>query len=115
MQLGVTYNISVYATKAGLGDSKVATATLCWLEQQPDIHTDVIEVKAMPALIQTQGGTITIQGAADGTPISIYSIDGKECGSSIAAGGCATIATSLQPGSVAVVKIGKKAVKVLLK
>lgn len=115
IDLSVTYAIRVYATKPGLGDSKVATATLCWLEQQPDIHTEVIEVKAMPALIQTQGGTITIQGAADGTPISIYSIDGKECGSSIAAGGCATIATSLQPGSVAVVKIGKKAVKVLLK
>ncbi len=115
VDLSVTYAIRVYATKAGLGDSKVATATLCWLEQQPDIHTDVIEVKAMPALIQSQGGTITIQGAADGTPITVYSTDGKECGSTIAAGGNATIATSLQSGSIAVVKIGKKAVKVLLK
>lgn len=115
VELCATYAIQVIATKPGLGDSKAATATLCWLEQQPDIHTDVLEANALPVLIQTQGSTISVQGAVDGTPISIYGIDGKECGSSIAAGGSATIATSLQPGSVAVVRIGEKAVKVLLK
>ena len=35
VQLGVTYNISVYATKAGYEDSDVATATLCWIDVNP--------------------------------------------------------------------------------
>lgn len=75
----------------------------------------VTEVKAMPVLIQTQGGTISIQGATEGTSIAIYSIDGKQYGSAIAEKDRTTISTSLQPGSVAVVKIGDKAVKVLIK
>ena len=55
------------------------------------------------------------QGATEGTPIAIYSIDGKQYGSAIAEKDRTTIATSLQPGSVAIVKIGEKAVKVLVK
>ena len=122
VELSATYTISVYATKTGRPDSDVATGTLCWIEQQPATEgfTDeeavmVKEVKALPVLIQTQGGTITLQGAVEGTPISVYGIDGRMCGSSIAEKGCAMITTSLQPGSVAVVKIGEKAVKVLIK
>ena len=61
------------------------------------------------------GGTITIQGAAEGTPIAIYGIDGKEYGSTTSEKERTTIATSLQTGSVAIVKIGEKTVKVLVK
>ena len=69
----------------------------------------------LPVLIQTQGGIISIQGAAERTPIAVYGVDGKEYGSAVAEKGNTTIATTLQPGSVAVVKIGEKAVKVLVK
>ena len=69
----------------------------------------------LPVLIQTQGGIISIQGTAEGTPIAIYGVDGREYGSANAVKDRTTIATSLQPGSVAVVKIGEKAVKVLVK
>ena len=71
--LGVTYTISVYATKDGYEKSDVATATLCWIEQQPNMegitHDEdaVAEVKAIPVLIQTEGSTITVQGAKEGT------------------------------------------------
>lgn len=118
VQLSVTYNISVYATKAGYENSEVATATLCWIDQQPymeGIEDAVTEVKALPVLIQTQGGTITVQGAAEGTNVSVYSVNGLLQGSVIADKGIATLNTSLQPGSVAVVKIGEKAVKVMMK
>ena len=120
VDLSVTYTISVYATKPGYSNSNVATGILCWVEQQPATEniTDedaVAEVKALPILIQTQGGTITIQGATEGTPIAIYSIDGKQYGSAIAEKDSTTISTTLQSGSVAVVKIGEKSVKVLVK
>ena len=69
----------------------------------------------MPVLIQSQGGTISIQGAAEGTPIAVYDIDVKQYGSTIVEKGRATITTSLRPGSIAVVKIGEKSVKVAIK
>ena len=122
VELGVTYTITVYATKEGYNDSDVATATLCWIDVEPategivkDETTEVTEVKALPVLIQTQGGNITIQGAAEGTPIAIYDTSGKQYGSATSEKDRTTISTSLQPGTVAIVKIGEKSVKVVIK
>ena len=66
----------------------------------------VTEVRALPVLIQTQGGIISIQGAAEGTPIAIYNTSGKQYGSAIAGKDCTAIQTSLQSGSTVIVKIG---------
>ena len=120
IDLGVTYTITVYATKAGYENSEVATATLCWIDVEPQTEgiTDedaVTEVKAVPVLIQTQGGNITIQGAAEGTPIAVYDISGKQYGSTISEKDRATISTSLQPGTIAIVKIGEKSVKIAMR
>ena len=121
VQLSVTYIITVYATKADYENSEVATAILCWIDQKPDMEgiTDdnatQVTMMALPVLVQTQGGNITIQGAAEGTPISIYDTSGKQYGSTISEKDHTTISTSLQPGSVAIVKIGEKAVKVVIK
>jgi hypothetical protein len=120
VELGVTYTISVYASKAGYENSEVATATLCWIDVEPQtegiIDEDAVaEVKAVPVLIQTQGGNITIQGAAEGTPIAVYDISGKQYGSAISEKDRTTISTSLQPGSIAIVKIGEKSIKVMIK
>ncbi len=120
VQLGVTYNVSVYATKEGFGNSEVATATLCWVELQPQtegiIKGDAVaEVKSVPVLIQSEGGTITVQGVVDDSEVSVYSVNGMLQASSVAYKGTATLNTSLQPGSVVIVKIGDKSVKVLMK
>lgn len=118
VQLTVTYNISVYATKTGYQNSDVATATLCWIDQQPKtegITDGVANIPAQTVLIQSQGGVLTIQGADDGTPVSIYSMGGTQLGSAISQNGQAQVATTLQPGSIAIVKIGEKAVKVVIK
>ena len=118
--LTVTYNISVYATRDGYDDSDIAYATLCWIDAEPSseglIDEDAVaEVKALPVLVQTQGGIISIQGIDEGTQIDIFSIDGKKEGSAIAVGGGTTISTSLHSGSVAIVKIGEKAIKVAIR
>ena len=119
VDLGVTYTITVYATKDGYYKSKVATATLCWIDAEPrteGLQEDAVtEVKAVPVLIQTQGGTITIQGTAEGTPIAVYDLDGRQYGTTVSEKSRATIATSLRLGSTAVVKIGEKAIKVAIK
>ena len=120
VQLQVTYNISVYATKAGYENSDTIQATLCWIEQQPQTGgiTDedaIAEVQAVPVLIQTQGNTINVQGAEAGTEIILYGTNGVQLDSVIATTGVASLNASDLSGSVAIVKIGNKTVKVLIK
>ena len=66
-------------------------------------------------LIQAESNIISIQGAVEGADISVYSLDGIKQGSAVAKNGITTISTNLQSGSAVIVKIGSKAVKVLIK
>ena len=75
----------------------------------------VAQVPANAVLIQNNGGQLTIQGVDDGTQVSVYSINGTEAGKAISTNGCASINTNLQAGSVAIIKIGEKSVKVVVK
>ena len=118
VQLGVTYNISVYAAKAGYENSETATATLCWIDQQPKtegITNGIANIPAQAVLIQSEGGSIKVQGVDEGTQVNLYGINGTQAGSAISQSGAATINTNLQPGSIAIVKIGQKSVKVVIK
>jgi hypothetical protein len=118
VQLGVTYTISVYATKAGYDNSETATATLCWIDASPKtegISDGVAQIAARPVLVKTDNGFITVEGIDDRTNVSIYTPDGKLVGSAISKNNIATIATSIQTGSIAIVKIGEKSVKVVMK
>ena len=117
VQLTVTYNVSVYATKTGMENSDVATATLCWIDKEPVINTDIsnaAEFAAKAVLIQSEGGTLTIQGADDGTPVSIYNSAGIQAGSAVSKNGVATVSTSMHSGSIAIIKIGNRSVKYLV-
>ena len=118
VQLGVTYTISVYASKLGYENSETATATLCWIDQQPKtegITNGIANIPANAVLIQSEGGSIKVQGCDDGERIGVYSINGSQVGTSVSQNGTATINTTLQPGSVSIVKIGQKSVKVMMK
>jgi hypothetical protein len=118
VQLGVTYNISVYAAKAGYENSETATATLCWIDQQPKtegITNGIANIPAQAVLIQAAGGAINVQGCDDGERIGVYSINGSQVGTAVSQNGAATVNTTLQPGSVAIIKVGKKSVKVMMK
>jgi hypothetical protein len=116
ISLTATYNISVYATKAGYENSDVVTATLCWIDKEPVIDVTVIsQVPAQAVLIQSEGGLLTVQGLDDGTEVSVYGVNGTEAGAAISRKGQAQVNTHLSPGSVAIVKIGEKSVKVVIK
>ena len=78
--------------------------------------TSVQAVKeSVPVLISTHNGLITVKGELDGEPVAVYTADGKLLGSDSISGGQATISTSLNTGSVAIVKIGQRAVKVVMR
>ena len=118
VQLGVTYNISVVAMAAGYKNSDAATATICWIETEPkdeNLPDGVTEVKAYPVLIQSKDGQMTVQGVADKAKVEVYTLTGVEAGNGIAANGSVTINTNMSNGEIAIVKIGDKSVKVLVK
>ena len=118
VQLGVTYHISVYATKLGYEDSDIATATLCWIEVDPKtegITNIVSSVRARAVLIQSNGNQLTISGADEGTAINVFDISGKPAGSAKVSAETTTVNTSLRSGDIGIVKIGEKAIKVLIK
>ncbi len=120
VSLSATYVISVYATKAGCDNSEVATATLCWIDRQPVtngiIAEDAVnEVKALPVLIQSQAGTITVSGLDAGTEVSAYNTSGMLLDTIVSGQDTATLRSKLPAGSTAIVKIGERAVKVMVK
>ena len=120
ISLSATYTITVYATKAGYENSNVATATLCWIDQQPStegiVDEDAVnEIKALPVLIQAQAGFITVQGLEEGTEVSAYDTSGMLLDTIVSGQDTATLRTKLPAGSTAIVKIGQRAIKVMVK
>lgn len=115
VSLDATYHISVYATKDGYKESETATATLCWIDKEPQMNTSIAKVPAQAVLIQNDGGVLTIQGVDDGTKISVYNINGTMAGESISRNGSAMVNTTLQTGSVVIIKIGEKSIKVAIR
>ena len=118
VQLGVTYNISVYASKTGYENSETASATLCWIDVEPKtegIDNGIAQIRANAVMIKTEGGQLTIEGVDDYTSISVYTIDGVQMGSAISRNGVALVNTSITSDSIAIVKVGNKSVKVLMK
>jgi hypothetical protein len=118
--LSATYEISVYATKTGWEDSDMATATLIWssatfTETTHEMTLVKTLTRELPTLVTSHRGTIKVQSEVEGLPIAVYSTDGQLHGSSIVSNGQATVSTNLQPGCIAIVKIGDKAVKVVVR
>ncbi len=117
INLCLTYNISVYATKTGYEDSETATATLCWIDAEPKTEgiTNVAQIRAKAVMIQSNGNVLSVSGADEGTEINVYDTAGRRVGSSVATSDITNITTSLDSGSIGIIRIGEKAVKILIK
>ena len=119
ININVTYNISVYATKEGYKDSEVAKATLCWIDVEPKtegvVGTDISNVKALPVVVQVNGGMLTVNGADDGTMVEVYTIAGAKVGNAVTSANTATVNISQLTDNVIIVKVGGKAIKVMMK
>lgn len=117
IHLSATYNISVYATKEGFENSETVTATLCWIDVAPKtegISNGVSAVRAMPVMIQSQGGVLNIIGAPEGSVINLYDLSGKMVDSTISDSETTIIPTNLKSGEIGIVKIGDKSIKVVM-
>ena len=76
---------------------------------------DRVEIPAIPVLMKSQDGTITIEGLGNGTQVDFFTTDDIQLGSTTSVSGIATYSTSLTPGTVVVVKIGQKTVNFIVK
>ena len=108
--------VAVYAEAKGRPLSDLAKATLWWVEvgQTGGVVTGLKEIQAVPVLIKTGGGKISLEGLADGTTVNIFDVSGNLIGLGEASGGRVAMDTSLPSGSIVIVKIGEKGIKVVL-
>lgn len=115
INLSATYSISVYATLSGYENSETVSATLCWIECKcGDDDTDIVSIPATAALITSEAGLINVSCVLDGETVAVYTTGGVLVGTTVIEHGSATIATGFSKGTVAIVKIGEKSVKVVV-
>ena len=115
-ELTATYNISVYAMATGYENSETVNATLCWIECECDGSDDtgVINIPAKAVLVTSNGGVLSISCQLNGEEVAVYTTTGTLIGTTTIDNGVATIATGLSKGSVAIVKIAGKSIKVII-
>ncbi len=116
VELTPVCEVSVYAFADEYAPSDLAKATLWWVEvgQTGGVVTGLKEIQAVPVLIKTGGGNITLEGVADGTIVKVFNVSGSSIGSGEASGGKVTMNTNLPSGTIVIVKIGEKGIKVVL-
>ena len=117
IDLSATYEISVFASKSGYINSDMATATLVWTnaeftETTPSTSSAKAIAESIPMLISAKDGNITVRGEQNGLPLTVYTAEGKMLGSATIKDGQASISTNMQRGEIAIVKVGKRSVKV---
>ena len=66
-------------------------------------------------LVLSNGSTLEVSGADAGTVINVYDTAGRLVGTAKASAGTTSVGTSLSSGEIGIVKIGEKAVKVVIR
>ena len=108
-------NATLYVPKGTIDKYKATEGWKDFVFIEEGISNGVADIPANAVLIQGEGGTIKVHGCNDGEQVSVYSINGTKAGSAVSQNGSASINTTLQPGNVAIVKIGEKSVKIIMK
>ena len=115
INLSATYNICVYATATGYDNSDTVNATLCWIEcncNSGNGGTNIINIPTTAMLVTSSNGVLSISCQLDGEEVAVYTTAGTLIATTAIENGTATVATGLSSGSVAIVKIAGKSIKV---
>ena len=111
-----SYDITLYVPETSIDQYK---ATPPWNLFKEIIAieggTSLANVQTNGTLIKSCNGMLCIQGVSEGTPITVYTLDGKQVGTGITKQGETNIATTLRPNDIAVVKVGEKSTKIVIK
>lgn len=114
IQLTVSYETSTYATATDYKNSDITTAALCWIECD-DVASNLTQIESTPILIKSDEGKIIINGARIVTQIDVYDINGNNLGATFANGNEVIINTMLRKGDIAIICIGKKSLKIVIR
>ena len=79
------------------------------------VPTGLTEVASVPVQVKSRGGVITVEGLDNNTPVTVYTAGGALVGTAMTVNHTATIPTRLMPGTVAIVKMGGKKVKMVVR
>ena len=77
-------------------------------------ETNVIDIPATAVLIRSGNGALYIKCPLDGEAVAVYTSGGTLVGATTIENGSASIQSGLSKGTIAIVKIGNKSVKVIL-
>jgi hypothetical protein len=75
----------------------------------------ISKLETSETVVKCEGDQLTVEGINDGQIVDVYSLNGEKLGSVVSKNGAACIDTNVHTGSVVVVKMGKKSVKVIVK
>ena len=79
-----------------------------------DGSTAIAKVSAAEQ-IESANGQITVTGLTDGTTVTVYDLSGKQVGTATSKGGQVNISTGMTAGAAAIVKVGERSVKTVMK
>ena len=75
----------------------------------------ISKLEASETSVKCEGDQLAVEGINDGQIVDVYSLNGEKHGSAVSKNGAARIDTNVLTGSVVLVKIGNKSVKVIVK
>ena len=113
-----TYTLTAYATKENYEDSDPVSLTLCWIpcsEAHESEETSILTIPSKPVLISARDGVLTLSGLAEGTAVAAYNTAGTPLATATATDGTATLATGLDAGNIAIVKMGDYSIRIAIK
>ena len=109
------YEIIVAGARADNYEISYVNGTLTIMAPEPSMPTFIARIPNSGVQLSSRNGEVSVCGLADGTQVNVYTAEGMLVGTTKVVDGKATITTSLAPGTVAIVRMGKKSVKMVVK
>ena len=108
-------NVDVFVPQEALAVYQSAEVWQEFKKLQGFEYSSVKGVDTKAEQIQSANGQITVTGLTDGTTVAVYDLSGKQVGTATSKGGQVSISTGMTAGAAAIVKVGERSVKTVMK
>lgn len=106
---------TLYVPEASLSKYETTVPWSYFGTKLPIEGTGVTQMKVSVPIVQAESGNIFVSGIGESDRITVYLTDGKQVATAKAQNGTACVATNISKGTPVIVKIGDKAVKVMMR
>ena len=108
-------NVDLFVPQEALAAYQTANVWKDFKKLQGFEYSSVKGVSANAEQIHSANGQITVTGLTDGTTVAVYDLSGKQVGTDTSKGGQVNISTRMTAGAAAIVKVGERSVKTVMK